>query len=78
MHKPQFGTEFYGLGTGITQTDDEKFLNHSGGVPGFSSYFKVGTDSKTGVYIASNATRASSIDCNKQFFLEIIKWRKAS
>jgi hypothetical protein len=52
MHKPQFGTEFYGLGTGITQTDDEKFLNHSGGVPGFSSYFKVGTDSKTGVYIA--------------------------
>ena len=56
MHKAQFGVDFYGLGTGIEQTDDEKFLTHSGGVPGFSSFFKVGTKSKTGVYIASNST----------------------
>ena len=56
MQKAQFGIDYYGLGTGITQTDDEKFLNHAGGVPGFSSFFKVGTNSKTGVYIVSNAT----------------------
>ena len=61
MHKAQFGVDYYGLGTGITQTDEEKFLNHSGGVPGFSSFFKIGTDSKTGVYIASNAANVHQV-----------------
>ena len=55
MHKAQFGVDFYGLGTGIEHTDDEKFLTHAGGVPGFSSFFKIGTDSNKGIYIASNA-----------------------
>ncbi|MCH7514388.1 MAG: serine hydrolase, partial [Bacteroidetes bacterium] len=54
MQKEQFETDEYGLGIGIEQTDNEKFLTHSGGVPGFSSHFKLGTNSKTGVYIASN------------------------
>ncbi len=58
MQKAQFEIDYYGLGTGIEQTDDEKFLTHAGGVPGFSSFFKVGTNSKTGVYIASNASNA--------------------
>ena len=61
MHKGQFGIDYYGLGTGIKQTDDEKFLNHAGGVPGFSSFFKIGTNSKTGVYIASNANNVHQI-----------------
>ena len=60
MHKDQFGNE-YGLGTGIEQTDYEKYLLHSGGVPGFSSFFKIETNSKIGVYIASNASSVHSI-----------------
>jgi len=61
MHKGQFGIDYYGLGTGIEHTDDEKFLTHAGGVPGFSSFFKIGTNSKTGIYIASNATSVHQV-----------------
>lgn len=54
MQKAQFGS-YYGLGTGVINIDDEKFLLHTGALPGFSTAFKVGTSSKTGVYIASNS-----------------------
>jgi len=60
MQEAQFGST-YGLGTGIINSEDEKFLQHAGGVPGFSTFFKVGTSSKTGVYIASNSARVQYI-----------------
>jgi uncharacterized protein YneR len=54
MQEPQFGST-YGFGIDITKNNKEKYLQHSGGVPGFSTYFLAETNSKTGVYIASNA-----------------------
>lgn len=54
MQKAQFGS-YYGLGTGVINIDDENFFLHTGALPGFSTAFKVGTSSKTGVYIASNS-----------------------
>lgn len=60
MQEPQFGST-YGLGVGITKNDTEKYLQHSGGVPGFSTYFLAETNSKTGVYIAANAGDAQNI-----------------
>jgi CubicO group peptidase (beta-lactamase class C family) len=57
MYAPQFGKQDYGLGVGVKKTETETFLNHAGGVPGFSSFFRVGLNSKTGVYITSNTQR---------------------
>jgi D-alanyl-D-alanine-carboxypeptidase/D-alanyl-D-alanine-endopeptidase len=60
MQKPQFESK-YGLGTGVIIIDNKKFLQHTGGVPGFSTFFKAEPASKTGVYIASNAGGVQSI-----------------
>ena len=54
MQKEQFGSN-YGLGTGVMFVRDKKILTHSGGVPGFSTIYRLEPESKTGVYIASNA-----------------------
>lgn len=50
MQKPQFKSS-YGFGIGT----NGKYLSHSGGVPGFSTFFKAKTKAKVGVYIAANA-----------------------
>jgi CubicO group peptidase (beta-lactamase class C family) len=60
MQEAQFGSS-YGLGTGVIIKDDVKYLQHTGGVPGFSTFFKVEPTSKTGVYIASNSSGVQSI-----------------
>lgn len=60
MQEAQFGSS-YGLGTGVIIKDDVKYLQHTGGVPGFSIFFKVEPASKTGVYIASNSSGVQSI-----------------
>ncbi len=60
MQKPQFESN-YGLGTGVIKIENKKFLQHTGGVPGFSTFFKIEPASKTGVYIASNAGGVQSI-----------------
>lgn len=60
MQKPQFESN-YGLGTGVLIIDDKKFLQHTGGVPGFSTFFKAEPASKTGVYIASNTSGVQGI-----------------
>lgn len=54
MQEPQFGST-YGFGIGVIEKDNAKYLQHTGGVPGFSTFFKAETNSKIGVYIASNA-----------------------
>jgi len=60
MQKQQFESN-YGLGTGVIKIDNKKFLQHTGGVPGFSTFFKADTALKTGVYIASNANGVQRI-----------------
>ncbi len=60
MQTPQFGST-YGLGIGVLKNDSTKYLQHTGGVPGFSTFFKSETYSKVGVYIASNAGNAQNI-----------------
>lgn len=60
MQKSQFKSN-YGLGTGVIKIDNKKFLQHTGGVPGFSTFFRVEPASKTGVYIASNAGDVQNI-----------------
>ena len=54
MQEPQYESN-YGLGTRIIKKGNLKFLEHTGSVPGFSTFFKVATNSNVGVYIASNA-----------------------
>ncbi len=56
MQEPQFGSN-YGFGIGVVIKDSTKYLTHTGGVPGFSTFFKAETTSKTGVYIAANASQ---------------------
>lgn len=56
MQEPQFEST-YGFGIGVIIKDSKKYLTHTGGVPGFSTFFKAETTSKTGVYIAANAGR---------------------
>jgi len=60
MQKQQFESN-YGLGIGVIKIDNKKFLQHTGGVPGFSTFFKADTALKTGVYIASNANGVQRI-----------------
>lgn len=60
MQTAQFGST-YGLGVGVITNGDNKYLQHTGGVPGFSTFFKAETNSKTGVYIASNAGNVQRI-----------------
>lgn len=60
MQQPQFGSG-YGLGTFVETEGDKKFLHHGGGVPGFSTFFKLEPASKTGVYIASNASGVHNV-----------------
>ncbi len=57
MQQPQFGGED-GLDFGIRMLDGEKLLMHGGGVPGFSTKFILGVNSKVGVYVAANASGA--------------------
>ncbi len=60
MQTAQFGST-YGLGVGVIKDGNKKYLQHTGGVPGFSTFFKSETNSKTGVYIASNAGNVQRI-----------------
>ena len=60
MQEPQFGSN-YGLGTRVFKKGDKTYLYHTGQVPGFSTYFEIETSSKTGVYLASNASRVQGI-----------------
>ena len=60
MQEQQFGST-YGLGVGVIKSKNKKYLQHTGGVPGFSTFFKSETNSKIGVYIASNAGNAQNI-----------------
>ncbi len=52
MQSPQLGGD-YGLGIGL---DSTIYIEHTGGVPGFSTYFIGDLENKNGVYIACNAT----------------------
>jgi serine-type D-Ala-D-Ala carboxypeptidase/endopeptidase len=55
MQTPQFGSN-YGLGTRVFEKGNKKFLYHTGQVPGFSTYFELETSTKSGVYLAANAS----------------------
>ena len=57
MQTAQFHGED-GLDFGIRMLDGEKLVMHGGGVPGFSTKFILGVNSKVGVYIAANASGA--------------------
>lgn len=57
MQKPHFEGQD-GLDFGIRMFDGEKLIMHGGGVPGFSTKFLLGVNSKVGVYIAANASGA--------------------
>ena len=56
MQEQQFGSTYgLGVGVGVIKSKNKKYLQHTGGVPGFSTFFKSETNSKIGVYIASNS-----------------------
>ena len=57
MRKPQFGGTD-GLDFGIKKADGERLIMHGGGVQGFSTKCILAVDSKVGVYVAANASRA--------------------
>ena len=54
LQKRQFGSS-YGLGIGVINDNNGNYLQHSGGVPGFSTFFVAEKKSKIGVYISANA-----------------------
>ena len=54
MQQSQFESN-YSLGAFVNVKEGQKLLYHTGGVPEFSTFFKLEPASKTGVYIASNA-----------------------
>jgi CubicO group peptidase (beta-lactamase class C family) len=56
MHTQQYDHD-YGLGFMIEKKNDKKLIWHSGGTAGFSTHFLLDPETKSGVYIAANATR---------------------
>jgi D-alanyl-D-alanine-carboxypeptidase/D-alanyl-D-alanine-endopeptidase len=60
MQQAQFRSA-YGFGTEVIIDGDDKFLRHTGSVPGFTSFFKVDLNSKSGIYIASNTNKVRGI-----------------
>jgi len=71
MQEPQFGGED-GMDFGIRMLHGEKLLMHGGGVPGFSTKFILGVDSKVGVYIASNARAELPIQILSQRAIDLL------
>jgi CubicO group peptidase (beta-lactamase class C family) len=60
MQEAQFRST-YGLGTEVIIDGDDKFLRHIGSVPGFTSFYKLDLNSKSGIYIVSNSHRVWDI-----------------
>jgi serine-type D-Ala-D-Ala carboxypeptidase/endopeptidase len=55
MQSKQFDNENYGLGLFLGNIDSHKVISHGGTLPGFTSYFLIDVQTKTGVYIMANA-----------------------
>jgi len=55
MQSKQFANENYGLGLFLGSLDSNQVISHGGTLPGFTSYFLIDLDTKTGVYIMANA-----------------------
>lgn len=62
MHSPQIKVEeqfYYGLGFGIEEIDGKYYPYHQGSMPGYLSVFRMDTNSKMAVYLATNVTASA-------------------
>lgn len=60
MLKSQYGS-YYGLGTGILTQKEGKVYTHTGGLTGFSSYYKVWPEPRVGIYLAANCGESHEV-----------------
>jgi CubicO group peptidase (beta-lactamase class C family) len=51
-----------GLGYGVGNLKDEKFLSHAGGNPGWQAFFLISVDRREGFVIANNSSRGGALN----------------
>ena len=61
MRRRQFDGRAYGLGVSMASFGGHDIINHSGGIPGFTSRMVAEPSTRQGVYIMANAGRARAI-----------------
>ncbi len=59
MHRQQFPTQRYGLGTALAESNGRQFIQHGGAIPGFNSIAVGEPATGLGVYIMSNSGSSS-------------------
>jgi CubicO group peptidase (beta-lactamase class C family) len=56
--EPDGGSTGYGLGWNVTEREEERFISHSGSLPGETAFVLANVTRKSGVAILSNGNRA--------------------
>ncbi len=76
LRETSFGHEYYGLGIGIETKKNKKYWFHNGLQEGYTASFKLNMETKSGIYLMTNAMAEAQLSALAEFAMDLLDGKR--